>query len=84
MNITHRDSCGTVIHFGELSAPDSCVRVVAYGFGARAADCGTVSRVVGVNRTTVAIIDADGNRRNVRPTCLLVISLADYLASQEA
>lgn len=49
------------------------VRVTSWGYGARLADCGTVSAVHRINRTRVEITDSDGQRRTVGAKCLMVL-----------
>ena len=53
--------------------PTDRVCVGAVGYGARHADCGIVRPVLGMNRTRVVILDADGNRRTVGGRVLSVM-----------
>jgi hypothetical protein len=63
-----RDSFGVTI-----AATDDVV-VLAYGYGARAADNGTRSPIRRFNRTRVVITDADRRERAVHPGTLGVVN----------
>lgn len=66
--IDHKDVNGAYLKRGDR------VIVVSYDKGhPRAADCGTVSYIVGLGTKNVEIFDADNDRRMVNPRCVKLI-----------
>jgi hypothetical protein len=65
------------------------VRVIAYGYGARAVDCGQTGTVIHQNRTRVIVHLQYGEVRPIAPMCLTPVpppapKLADILAPTTA
>lgn len=79
----YRDATFTDLPIG------STVRVIAYGYGARAVDCGQTGTVIRHNRTRVVVQLQYGAVRSIAPMCLIPIDspapkLADRLAPTSA
>jgi hypothetical protein len=79
-HLIFKDAQGTAL--SEYTNP--YVRVVAYGFGARAEDCGRLGRIIRFNRTRAVVTFHDGTRRSIAPTCLLAVGVAEYVGAEEA